>query len=141
MAQFTAAADLGLYLASKPAFAGRLNFVGHSKGGAQSVVAALRGNFPATTFNAAGVSTGTAAALNIDLALSRTLVTAYSEPGDLLSQFVNKLPFAPGTNGNPVMLVDPGDIQRDISYGAINRHLMEDVIRSINRELKKNDCK
>ena len=119
-----------------PEFAGRLSSTGHSKGGALASASALSGNFTAKTFNAAALSQGTADALRIDLSQARSAITIYSEPGEILSRLVNRIPFAPGNNGDSVMLSEP----YNVNWFGVTRHLMSDVIKSINDDIRKNGC-
>jgi RHS repeat-associated protein len=132
--QYNAAASLGLTLGVL--FPGQVSGVGHSLGGGLNTVAALRGNYPAVNFNAAGVHPYTARRLKLNLNNAGSLITNYSVPGDILSRGLNRTYLAPFTDGQQVLLPSPGSAPL-----SVNRHVIDNVIAAIQRALAQNGCK
>ena len=131
--RLTSSMNLGVTLGQM--LPGRISGVGHSLGGGLNTVAALRGNFPAVNFNAAGVHLDTATELGINLNGAMRLVVNYSEPGDFLTRGVNRTYLAPSTDGQQVLLPSADTLPL-----GINRHRMVNVIPSIQKLLKENGC-
>lgn len=131
--QYRDAANVGTALGA--AFAGNISGTGHSLGGALGTVASIRGSFPGQNFNAAGVSSFTARQVGVNLSQANGLVRNDSVPVDILSRGINRLPLAPGTNGQQRMLPSPGGIPNPLS-----RHGIAKAISGLKNELASAGC-
>lgn len=133
--QYRQARDLGAQLGRMSS--GNIMVYGHSLGSGLAVVFGLAAGADVITYNPVGVSRGQADALGIYLPASKSQVTAYSVPGEILSQIINRIPGLPGTDGKRVLL----PYSKKLSFFGLNLHGIENVIEGLRAALKENDCK
>ncbi|MCG6202789.1 RHS repeat domain-containing protein, partial [Psychromonas antarctica] len=104
-----------------------ITYVGHSKGGGQAAAAAIVGNRPAITFNAAGVHKNTITRFDDSLSIaSDDKIRAYYVPGEALNTSQDHF-VGPQANGQRIRLELPSNSQNRGVTKTVNRHFMDSV--------------
>jgi hypothetical protein len=117
--------------AAKLVYGDKLRITGHSLGGGLATYAGLSTETPTRAFNAAGLGSGTKAAIGEDrLERNSSLIRNYNVIGDALSD-INLLQSSSTAGINATQIGEQHWIPSQPGGDLVNRHLMENVLPSL----------